>query len=109
MRPKIVSETPSEYIKIMKQCWDADPLKRPNIDKLHEIIMKLNKSNILNESSDDEKSNKYLTPFASLRSSSKPSSKISLNTNYTTNKLFTSKIYQFENLPEPRNATEGIV
>jgi hypothetical protein len=23
-------------------------------------------------------------------------------------KLFTSKIYQFDNLPEPKNATEGI-
>ncbi|RGB33006.1 kinase-like domain-containing protein, partial [Rhizophagus diaphanus] len=29
MRPKIKSRTPLEYIKIMTQCWDADPLKRP--------------------------------------------------------------------------------
>ncbi|CAB4482914.1 uncharacterized protein OCT59_021227 [Rhizophagus irregularis] len=26
--------------------------------------------------------------------------------NYTSSRLFTSKIYNFENLPEPRNATE---
>jgi hypothetical protein len=31
-----------------------------------------------------------------------------LETNYTSNRLFTSKIHNFENLPEPRNATEGI-
>ncbi|CAB4425885.1 unnamed protein product [Rhizophagus irregularis] len=28
-------------------------------------------------------------------------------TNYKSNKLFTSKIYQFKNLPEPKNATEA--
>ena len=27
MRPKILPETPLEYNKLMKQCWDADPLK----------------------------------------------------------------------------------
>ncbi|POG62093.1 kinase-like domain-containing protein, partial [Rhizophagus irregularis DAOM 181602=DAOM 197198] len=29
MRPKIVSGTPSEYKKLMEQCWDADLTKRP--------------------------------------------------------------------------------
>ncbi|CAB4424176.1 unnamed protein product [Rhizophagus irregularis] len=29
-----------------------------------------------------------------------------LETNYTSSRLFTSKIHNFENLPEPRNATE---
>ena len=30
--------------------------------------------------------------------------------NYTSSKIFsTSKIHQFENLPEPRNATEGMI
>ncbi|GBC11231.2 kinase-like domain-containing protein [Rhizophagus irregularis DAOM 181602=DAOM 197198] len=29
-----------------------------------------------------------------------------LETNYTSSRLFTSKIHQFENFPEPRNATE---
>ena len=36
-----------------------------------------------------------------------------LETNYTSSKLFsklsTSKIHQFENFPEPRNATEGMI
>ena len=32
----------------------------------------------------------------------------SSETDYTSNRLFTSKIHQFENFPEPRNATEGI-
>ena len=32
----------------------------------------------------------------------------SLNNYSSSSRLFTSKVHQFENLPEPRNATEGI-
>ncbi|POG71947.1 kinase-like domain-containing protein, partial [Rhizophagus irregularis DAOM 181602=DAOM 197198] len=34
IRPKIVSGTPLEYKNLMKECWDADPLKRPDISTL---------------------------------------------------------------------------
>ncbi len=34
MRPKILSEIPLEYRKLVEQCWDADPLKRPDINVL---------------------------------------------------------------------------
>ncbi|RGB27254.1 kinase-like domain-containing protein [Rhizophagus diaphanus] len=30
-RPKIVSGTPLEFKNLMRQCWDADPIKRPDI------------------------------------------------------------------------------
>src|SRR5436305_5760879 len=30
IRPKTVSGTPLEYKNLMMQCWDADPLKRPD-------------------------------------------------------------------------------
>ncbi|RGB33021.1 kinase-like domain-containing protein [Rhizophagus diaphanus] len=102
MRPKIIPGTPLEYESIMTQCWDADPLKRPNINTLHEMVMSLSKSNILNNYSYGKRSQRYdLSQFAYLR----PNSESSLNT-HTTSRLFTSRIYQFENLPEPKNATE---
>ncbi|GBC00367.1 hypothetical protein RclHR1_03830006 [Rhizophagus clarus] len=96
MRPKIISGTLSKYIEIMIQCWDADPLKRPNINTLHKMITNLYKSSILN---------KYLNPFVFLQPSLKYSSK-KIFTTHTTGRLFTSKVYQFEHLPEPKNATE---
>ncbi|EXX74097.1 hypothetical protein RirG_054310 [Rhizophagus irregularis DAOM 197198w] len=34
IRPKIVPGTPLEYKNLMKQCWDADPSKRPDIKTL---------------------------------------------------------------------------
>ncbi|CAB4395687.1 unnamed protein product [Rhizophagus irregularis] len=58
----------------MKQCWDSDPLKRPDAE--------YNNSSQISSSS------------SNLSSSSKLHS------------LSTSKLHQFENLPEPRNATE---
>ncbi|POG72687.1 hypothetical protein GLOIN_2v1592734 [Rhizophagus irregularis DAOM 181602=DAOM 197198] len=91
IRPKIISEIPSEYKSLMEQCWDANPLKRPDTDTLWEKISEIKTyyQNNLNElpqliaKVDKEKINSM------------------------SSKLFTSKIYEFENLPEPKNATEA--
>ena len=94
MRPKIVPETPSEYVKLMVQCWNADPEKRPDIKSLEKGIHEIVKSyqNILDESETNNTSKAN-----------------SFETNYTGGRLFTSKVHQFGNFPEPRNATEGIL
>ncbi|GBC09327.1 hypothetical protein RclHR1_08770006 [Rhizophagus clarus] len=97
MRPKVVSGTPLKYENLMKQCWDADPSKRLNIATLEAEIRILLQSyqDTSNVSIQLERSNKL------------EMNKINgLLTNYTDSKLFTSIIYQFKNLPEPRNATE---
>uniref|UniRef100_U9T0A4 Serine-threonine/tyrosine-protein kinase catalytic domain-containing protein n=1 Tax=Rhizophagus irregularis (strain DAOM 181602 / DAOM 197198 / MUCL 43194) TaxID=747089 RepID=U9T0A4_RHIID len=70
----------------MKECWDADPLKRPDIDTL---LTKLSEINLIHESSE------LLTQLEKLD--------ISNLKNYTSS---SSKIHQFENLSEPRNAME---
>ncbi|CAB4443369.1 unnamed protein product [Rhizophagus irregularis] len=66
------------------------------------MIMNLSKLNILN---DDKKNKKLLHTFTFLQPSSRSSSKTNYTT-YTASRLFTSKLHQFENLPEPKNATE---
>ncbi|POG80552.1 kinase-like domain-containing protein [Rhizophagus irregularis DAOM 181602=DAOM 197198] len=43
MRPKIVSGTPLKYKKLMEQCWDADPTKRPDIFTIRVKIRAINK------------------------------------------------------------------
>ncbi|RGB39627.1 kinase-like domain-containing protein [Rhizophagus diaphanus] len=93
--PEIDSEIPLEYKNLMEQCWDADPSKRPNIgilvDKIGEIhLLYQNKPNEL------------------FQSKAKNNSETKTNSNYTnSSRVFTSKIHQFGNLPEPKNATEG--
>jgi serine/threonine protein kinase len=93
MRPKIISEMPLKYKNLMEQCWDADPLKRPDTDTLLEEIneIKLYYQNNPNEL---------------------PQSKANFDKkmSYTSSsKIFTSSVHKFENLPEPRNATKGII
>src|SRR4051812_14728855 len=81
MRPKIVSGTPLEYKNFMKQCWDADPSKRPDIYTLEDEIYKIHQyyQNMSNETYNLE------------------INQINLETNYTSSsRLFTSKIHQFD-------------
>jgi serine/threonine protein kinase len=99
IRPKILLETPIEYKNLMEQCWNADPSKRPDV---YTLIDKIQEMNLYYQNTPDESlqseiySNLELDETNSL-------------TNSTNSSLFTSKIHQFENLPEPRNATEGII
>ncbi|GET60628.1 kinase-like domain-containing protein [Rhizophagus irregularis DAOM 181602=DAOM 197198] len=77
----------------MKQCWDADPSKRPGTlwEKIREIYLFY-----------QNKPNELLTKLKEDNSL-----EIGDLENYTnSSKLFTSKVHQFENFPEPRNATE---
>ena len=94
MRPKIVPGTPSEYRKLMELCWDADLTKRPDANTLDIELGELTRLYFQNneQTISDQESN---TPVIN------DNSIISMSRNYT------SKIYQFKNLSEPRNATEG--
>ncbi|RGB35069.1 kinase-like domain-containing protein [Rhizophagus diaphanus] len=93
MRPNIIPGTPSEYESLMKQSWDADPLKRPDAYTLWKKFYEINLY--------------YLNELYEAIQSEEASSNVNKNSaNYTDGNLHTSKVYQFENLPEPRNATE---
>ncbi|PKK65694.1 hypothetical protein RhiirC2_808532 [Rhizophagus irregularis] len=89
IRPKIVSEIPSKYKSLMEQCWNANPLKRPDTDTLFDEISEI-KTYYQNNP------NELPQLIAKV-----DKEKINMNS-----KSFTSKIYKFQNLPEPKNATE---
>ncbi|POG62854.1 hypothetical protein GLOIN_2v1691815 [Rhizophagus irregularis DAOM 181602=DAOM 197198] len=75
----------------MEKCWDADPLKRPDIRTLSKKIKEI-KSYYQNNPNE----------LSQLKI------KINEKTSYHTSssEIFSSKIHKFENLPEPKNATE---
>jgi serine/threonine protein kinase len=100
IRPRIVSGTPLEYENLMKQCWDADPLKRPNSRPLWEKMDEINLYYL--KKSNDPTQLEINENFEINKTSS-------FKTNYTSSRLFTtSKVHQFEIFSEPKNATEGI-
>ncbi|CAI2188556.1 15347_t:CDS:1, partial [Funneliformis geosporum] len=45
IRPPIITNAPEGYIKLIQNCWDSDPNKRPNIDEILKLINEI----ILNE------------------------------------------------------------
>ena len=52
-RPEIIEGMPDSYAKIMKQCWDPNPLQRPDVShlpKMFEEMMELCK--IIDDSMD---------------------------------------------------------
>ncbi|POG83030.1 kinase-like domain-containing protein [Rhizophagus irregularis DAOM 181602=DAOM 197198] len=95
IRPKIVSGTPLEYKNLMRQCWNADPSKRPDIGTFLNEIDKLNLF-YHSESDDRPEENNNL----------KINSNVNSLESYESYTNSTSKVFQFENLPEPKNATE---
>jgi len=90
MRPRVVPGTPLEYEKLMEQCWDADPSKRPDSDTLFDKIDEITISY------DQDENEEQLTNNIS-----------SGSINSLVRKF--SQIHIFEGLPEPRNATKGKV
>ncbi|UZO24112.1 uncharacterized protein OCT59_016430 [Rhizophagus irregularis] len=89
-RPKIVSGTPLQYKELMERCWNANPKERPNIDILWSEMMKINKS--YHQNNIDHSDNSHLS--------------VNYNINSISTNLSCSKIFSFNNLPEPRNATK---
>ena len=85
MRPKIVSGTPLKYESLMKQCWDANPSKRPDIYTLWE---KMSEINLYYQSTTDESFQPEIY-YDNLE--------LDKTSSFTNNRLFTSKIHQFEN------------
>ncbi|PKC50498.1 hypothetical protein RhiirA1_486189 [Rhizophagus irregularis] len=77
----------------MKECWNANSLKRPGANTLCNKIQKtiLYYQNMSDELIKSEIDNLEMNK---------------VEENYTSSRSFTSKIHNFGNLSEPRNATE---
>ncbi|POG71932.1 kinase-like domain-containing protein [Rhizophagus irregularis DAOM 181602=DAOM 197198] len=99
-RPKANYKIPQLILDIIKQCWDADPLKRPKACELYKSLYKLYYSSdqeIHEQIKEAERINEKFT------STSLPYNGTTLS--YTTNPqaIYTSRLLSFENLPEPKN------
>ncbi|POG78636.1 kinase-like domain-containing protein [Rhizophagus irregularis DAOM 181602=DAOM 197198] len=106
LRPKSNYKIPQLIFNIINQCWDADPLKRPKADELRNLFARLwsycdkSDSLISEQAKEANKINK------------KSSSKVQLPLSSTgalqymthPQAVYTSRILDFKNLPEPKNA-----
>ncbi|RHZ82806.1 hypothetical protein Glove_103g150 [Diversispora epigaea] len=117
-RPTISENIPLEYATLMKQCWDANPNNRPNLDiiyyKMESLVKSLYeemdkqqeptiqsknfKSKIKNFFKSNSTKNKDKQVIQNIQSDENIGSKIC--------KIQTSKVYTFNFSIQPRNATD---
>ena len=109
LRPKSNYKIPQLILDVIQQCWNADPSKRPKADELRELFDNLDGKADKNRSSYEENSlinqqiresdeiNKQLPPLTI------PSTDI---LSYATHPqaIYTSRLLDFKNLPDPKNA-----
>uniref|UniRef100_U9T9Y8 Protein kinase domain-containing protein n=1 Tax=Rhizophagus irregularis (strain DAOM 181602 / DAOM 197198 / MUCL 43194) TaxID=747089 RepID=U9T9Y8_RHIID len=113
MRPKIIPGTPLEYKELMEQCWDANPTKRPDIYTLFNKIRDIYRWYCQNENEQriiskiTSINNSQLNTRFNVNSSSTNSSFFGNFSVSSSNWNISSRVYNFENLPEPKNATKG--
>ncbi|CAB4408526.1 unnamed protein product [Rhizophagus irregularis] len=107
LRPTSNYKIPQLLFDIIIQCWDANPLKRPNANELEKSIWGLfvnirdyENSAIYKQAKEADEINKN----SPLKVQSTLSSTGTLS--YTTHPqaVYTSKLLDFKNLPEPKNA-----
>ena len=100
-RPNSNYKIPQLIIDIIKQCWDADPLKRPKTFELRELFSNLqfgiyeNYSTIYEQIKEADEINKNLPSLSSTTGT----------LSYTTHPqaIYISRLLDFKNLPKPKN------
>ncbi|CAB4439857.1 unnamed protein product [Rhizophagus irregularis] len=108
LRPKSDYKIPQLILDIVKQCWNADPLKRPKANELYNSLYGLYSEydihidEINKQIEEAEKINEKLTSFSLPYNHGTTLS-------YTTNPqaVYTSRLLDFKNLPEPKNAFDN--
>ena len=112
LRPKFTIKIPQLVEDLFKQCVDADPLKRPTAEYLHDKFKKWynevdnhKDSEIYKQTKEADEFNKKQAALLIKLTSSLSDTELT----YTTHPqaIYTSRLLDFKNLPEPKNVDNG--
>ncbi|PKK68380.1 hypothetical protein RhiirC2_541662 [Rhizophagus irregularis] len=111
LRPRFNIKVPQLIVHLIKRCLDADPLKRPTAEEI-----KKNSNQWFKESFNSQDPNKYyVVSFTNIREQIEEAEVInnklstsSLSSSYETHSeaIYTSRLLDFDNLPEPKNSDD---
>ncbi|CAB4442371.1 unnamed protein product [Rhizophagus irregularis] len=111
LRPKCDYKIPQLVVDVINQCWDADPLKRPNADELtklfYELFIKLKQSEVDSVIYRQVKETDEINKKSSSTVQSPLSSTSTLSYITHPQAVYTSRLLNFKNLPEPKNADKN--
>ena len=112
LRPKSNYKIPQLILDMIQQCWDANPLKRPKAAEFKDLFW-----NLYKKSNKDYSSGFYYEENSTINKQIKEADEINekLPTlsstgvlSYTTHAqaVYTSRLLNYKNLPEPKNADD---
>ncbi|CAB4420186.1 unnamed protein product [Rhizophagus irregularis] len=105
LRPKSNYKIPQLTFDIINQCWGADPLKRPNADELFELTLKF----FCDLEEENSVINKQIEEADEINKKSSSTVQLPLTStntlSYTSHPqaIYTSRLLDYKNLPEPKN------
>ncbi|RIA82112.1 kinase-like domain-containing protein [Glomus cerebriforme] len=103
LRPKISEDTPKLFADLITKCWDAKAENRPTAKELFQLLIKLNKEK-KNENSEIYSQIKECEKIRENKLKDKSCEKKSNNIQTHSQAIYTSRLLNFKNLPEPVNA-----
>src|SRR5581483_736244 len=106
-------KVPQLILDIIQQCWDTDPSKRPKANELEDLFWDLykksDKSNEVFGYEENSTINKQIKEADEINEMLPISSSTGTGVlSYTTHPqaVYTSRLLNFKNLPEPKNADD---
>jgi serine/threonine protein kinase len=95
LRPNIFKYTPKLFVDLITKCWDAKAENRPTAKELYQELTEL-----YNKSLGDPQAEEYAIKIQLNRTSEKRTSNIQTHPQA----IYTSRLLNFKNLPEPVNS-----
>ena len=108
LRPRFNIKIPQLIVHLIKRCLDANPLNRPTADEVEKILTQWRKE--LHHNLDQTELQKQIKEAEEINNLSTNSiiSSTSLALSYETHSeaIYTSRLLNFNNLPEPKNSDD---
>ena len=98
LRPRFNIQVPQLFVNLIKRCLDANPLNRPTAFELYKILLKWPDNDLKKQIKEADEINK--------NSNSSPSTSLGLSYETHTEAIYTSRLLNFNNLPEPKNSED---
>ncbi|EXX54297.1 kinase-like domain-containing protein [Rhizophagus irregularis DAOM 181602=DAOM 197198] len=106
LRPRFNIKVPQLIVHLIKRCLDANPLNRPTTKEIADILDKWGKEILLSETELQKQIKEAEEINHSLSTSSIPSTNLGLTYETHSEAVYTSRLLNFNNLPEPKNSDD---
>ncbi|UZO01433.1 uncharacterized protein OCT59_012532 [Rhizophagus irregularis] len=102
IRPRFNFKVPQLIVHLIKRCLDANPLNRPTTKEIADILDKWKDEIFLSEAEIQKQIEAANKINNGLSTNSVPTTNLSYNTH--SEAVYTSRLLNFSNLPEPKNS-----